>query len=312
MTCNNLTVQRWTAGYDPSMTVMVTGGSGLVGRALVPELVRRDEVRVAVRSEGAAPALRAIGAKVTVGRLDEADALAEVLQRVESLIHLVGGPNHPDADGMLEANHRSVLVAVRAAQLARVRRLIFVSVPGASPDATHPYLRAKGLAEEVVEQSGIPATIVRSTHVYGVGGLWFTSVVQAAAADRPFVAGDGSQLLAPVFVDDLVAVLLAADDRPEPLAGRFGLEGPDVVTAVELLGLLSGNARTAPQPVDPADAAARWGDLLGIPFARSVAELFALPSRADETDARAAFATPATPLRDGLARTLERAASANQ
>jgi uncharacterized protein YbjT (DUF2867 family) len=290
------------------VTVLVTGGSGFVGRALIPELVCRDEVRVAIRRPNDAQSLRALGAKVTVGRLDEADALAEVLSRVESLIHLVGGPNQPDADALLEANYRSVLISVRAAQMARVRRFILVSVPGASPGAAHPYLRAKGLAEESVERSGIPATILRSTHAYGVGGLWFTALVQAALPDHPFMVGDGGIEIAPVFIDDLIAALLAADDRPDPVEGTFALEGPDVVTAAQLVGLLAARG-VAPEPVEPVEAAARWGDLLGISFARSTAELFAMPSRADAPDARSVFGTPATPLGDGLARTLERAAS---
>ena len=58
------------------MTVMVTGASGPLGHALIPRLVARDEVRAAVRRPETAGALRAMGAKVTVGRLDDTDALA--------------------------------------------------------------------------------------------------------------------------------------------------------------------------------------------------------------------------------------------
>ena len=71
------------------MTVLVSGASGPIGHALVPLLVRKDEVRAAVRHPDAAEPLRALGAKVTVGRLDDADALAEVLRRVYTVIHLV-------------------------------------------------------------------------------------------------------------------------------------------------------------------------------------------------------------------------------
>ena len=74
------------------MTVMVTGASGLIGRALVPLLVRNDEVRACVRRPETADALRAAGAKVAVGHFDDADALAEILKRVFTVIHLVGGP----------------------------------------------------------------------------------------------------------------------------------------------------------------------------------------------------------------------------
>ena len=68
------------------MTVMVTGASGPVGHALVPLLARRDEVRAAIRDPAAAEPLRALGAKVTLGRLDETDDLAEVLNGVFTLV----------------------------------------------------------------------------------------------------------------------------------------------------------------------------------------------------------------------------------
>ena len=98
---------------------MVTGASGMIGRALVPLLIRNDEVRACVRRPEAAPALRAMGAKVAVGHLDDADALAEILKRVFTVIHLVGGPTQVDDDAVLAANHGSVITA-----LAASRRLV--------------------------------------------------------------------------------------------------------------------------------------------------------------------------------------------
>ena len=183
------------------MTVMVTGASGPVGHALVPMLVGKDEVRAVVRRPQAAEPLRAMGAKVAIGRIDDADALAEVFRRVFTVIHLVGGPNQPDEDALWDANHRSVLRAITAAKEAGVRRFVLVSVPDASPEASDPYLRARGFAEEAVTTSGLDHAVVRSTHVVGAGSVWFTSVVAGAAASPPLVLGDGHQSLAPVAVE---------------------------------------------------------------------------------------------------------------
>ena len=118
-------------------------------------------------------------------------------------MHLVGGVNQPSDDEMFAANHGSTLAAVAAAKEAGVRRFILLSVPGASIDQGHPFLRAKGLAEEVVLHSGLEHAVLRTSHAYGLGGLWFTSVVEGA--DHGFVVGDGTQRWAPVLADDVAA-----------------------------------------------------------------------------------------------------------
>ena len=225
---------------------MVNGASGIIGRALIPQLRIRDEVRATVRRPEAADPLRALGAKVAVGRADDAEALAEILPRVVTLIHLVGGPHQVDDDAILEANHGSTLRALAAAKNARVPRFVLASVPGASPDAADPFLRAKGLAEEAVATSGLDFAIVRVSHVYGIGGLWFTAVVQGALADPPLAIG-GDAPVAPVLDDDAAAVIAAAEGSPESPNGTWGLEGPDALTPAALARLMVG-PDAAPRP----------------------------------------------------------------
>lgn len=292
------------------MTVMVTGASGLIGRSLVPLLVRRDEVRACVRRPEAADALRAMGAKVAVGRPDDADALAEVLRGVYSLIHLVGGPDQPDGETLLAANHGSTLTALAAAREAGVQRFLLVSVPGADPDADRPFQRAKGLAEEAVSNSGLEHAIIRSTHVYGLGGLWFTAAVEGALATPPFIVGDGEQEIAPVWAEDLAAVLAAADDLKGDLAGTWGLEGPDVITPLGLHERLAPGG--PPRSLSPAQAAERLASALGVPVSLTATEHFAAPSRADAPDAAAEFGVALAPLGTGLRLTMERAAAAGR
>jgi uncharacterized protein YbjT (DUF2867 family) len=290
------------------MTVMVMGASGLIGRALVPLLCRKDEVRACVRRPEAAEPLRELGAKVAVGQLDDADALAEILKRVFTVIHLVGGPNHLTHDDLFEANHGSVLTSLAAAREAGVRRFVLVSATGASVDATNPYLRAKGLAEEAVANSGMEHVIIRSTHAYGLGGLWFATTVEGATASPPFVVGDGSQSLAPAFADDLAAVLAAADDHDGSLEGTWALEGPDALSALDLVALLAPGEAPA-VPLSPDEAASRLSAVLGSPVSRTAMEIFGMRSRADAPDAGDAFDVARTPLVDGLRATVDRAAA---
>jgi NADH dehydrogenase len=284
------------------MTVMVVGASGVIGRSAVRALLARDEVRATVRRPEAAEVLRALGAKVAVR--DPFEDLGGLLGGCHTLVHLVGGLRAQDDDELFRANHASVLHALEAAREAGVKRFVMVSAPGAHPEAANPFLRAKGLAEEAVAASELEYAIIRSSHVYGLGGFWFTAAVEGALADPPFAPGTGEQEVAPVFADDLAAVIAAVDDSEAEVAGTWASEGPDVVTADGLVRLLRGEGHE----ISHGRAAERLSELLGIPVTETVAGFLGLPSRADAPDAAGAFGVALTPLLEGLRITLHAAA----
>ena len=285
------------------MTVMVTGASGPIGHALVPLLDRKDEVRAAVRRPEAAEPLRALGAKVTVGRLDEADALAEVLGGVFTLVHLVGGADHADEDAMWEANHRSVIRALQAAREAGVRRFVLVSVPGASPGAADPFLRAKGLAEEAVTTSGLQHAVIRSAPVVGTGSLWFAATVAGALEAPPIVWGDGDRSVAPVAVADLAVVLATMDDLEGEVAGTWALEGPDATTADGVFAMLAGDD-ARPEHLDGEEARARLSRVFEREVSPVVVSALTAPARADARDVASELGMVRTPLAEAMRSTL--------
>jgi uncharacterized protein YbjT (DUF2867 family) len=278
------------------MTVMVTGASGLLGRAIVELLVQRDEVRATVRRPEAGEALRLLGAKVAVRPVEEPEELIEILPRVHTIVHLVGGVNQPSDAEIFAANHGSTLAAVTAAKEGGVRRMILLSVPGASVDHPHPFLRAKGLAEEAVVQSGLEHAVLRSSHAYGLGGLWFASMVMGA--EHGFVVGDGSQRMAPVLAEDVARVVATIDDRGDPIEGIWSVRGPEEFTSDEVFEIVGEGGE--PAHLDPASAAERLSTLLEIPVSIRATESFAGPSVADEPDAADAFGVSMTSLEDGL------------
>jgi uncharacterized protein YbjT (DUF2867 family) len=283
------------------MTVLVTGASGLLGRAIVEALVPHDEVRATVRRPEAGEALRLLGAKVAVRQVEEPEELIEILPRVHTIVHLVGGVNQPSDEEILAANYGSTVAALAAAKEGGVHRLILLSVPRASIDHPHPFLRAKGLAEEAVVNSGLEYAVLRSSHAYGLGGLWFASTVMGA--EHGFVVGDGSQRVAPVLADDVAKVVSAIDDRRDPIEGVWNLGGPEELAADEVFEIAGEGG--VPAHLDPSSAAERLTELLEIPVSVRATELFAASSVADTTDvtsldAAVAFGVTMTPFEEGL------------
>jgi uncharacterized protein YbjT (DUF2867 family) len=280
--------------------VVVTGASGGIGRALIPLLTSRGEVRAVIRRRGPGEALRHAGSKVAVCELADTATMATVMDGAHTVVHLAGGLDLPDDEAYEAANAGTVRDTLEAASAAGVARFVLLSYPGASSDAANPFLRAKGRAEEAVRSSGLDHVILRSTHVYGPGQRWLQEM--RAAATRPvaaLVVGPGTQRLAPVFVEDMAGTVVAADDRASGVGGTFGLQGPDIVTADEVVDLLAGRHR---RKVHLSPVAARRGTrLLGRPVSRPALEILAGDSVVDAPSAAEEFGIDLTGLRQGLA-----------
>ena len=113
--------------------------------------------------------------------------------------------------------------------------------------------------------------MLRSSHAYGLGGLWFASTVMGA--EHGFVIGDGTQRLAPILAEDVAKVVAAIDDRRDPIEGVWDLGGPETLTADEVFEIEGEGG--PPAHLDPASAAERLTALLEIPVSVRATEFFA-------------------------------------
>jgi dihydroflavonol-4-reductase len=110
--------------------VFVTGGSGVVGGALVDALRERgDEVVALARSDAARGELERRGARVVSGDILDADVLARGMEGCATLFHVAGQNSLcvEDPSSMLRANIEGPAVAIRAAAQAGVGRVVHTS-----------------------------------------------------------------------------------------------------------------------------------------------------------------------------------------
>jgi dihydroflavonol-4-reductase len=110
--------------------VFVTGGSGVVGGALVASLVARgDEVHALARSDAATAVVQRLGAHPVHGDALDADALARGMEGCALAFH-VAGVNAlcvKDPEAMRRVNVDGAVLAVQAAKRAGVPRLVHTS-----------------------------------------------------------------------------------------------------------------------------------------------------------------------------------------
>jgi NADH dehydrogenase len=218
----------------------VAGGTGFVGGAIARELARRGHrVVVLTHRPGARP--ETPGLEYRNADATRPETLASTLNEVDALVVSLAFHNSPieaprrgrtfervDADG--------TVALVAAARAAGVKRLIYVSGAGAAPDAQRHWFRAKWRAEEAVRSSGITYTIFRPSWIYGPGDKSLNRFI-GFTRWLPFVPqiGDGRQVLAPVFVDDMGALAADALETPAAENQTFEVGGPQSLTMDEVI-----------------------------------------------------------------------------
>jgi uncharacterized protein YbjT (DUF2867 family) len=191
--------------------VLLTGGSGYMGRALIPELVRRGHgVRALVRrgSEGKL----AKGATAVIGDALDADSVRAALGGAEVLVHLVGVA-HPSPAKAREFREID-LKSIEATVAARPKSLVYVSVAHPAP-AMKSYIEARMKGEALIQAAGIDATILRPWYVLGPGHWWPVALLPMYwLMECVPGAREGARRLGLVTLRQMTMALADAVDRP--------------------------------------------------------------------------------------------------
>jgi uncharacterized protein YbjT (DUF2867 family) len=205
--------------------ILVTGGTGTLGRQVVPRL--RDsgrDVRVLSRHGRADED----GIRYLTGDLATGEGVELAVDGVETIIHSAGTAKGDE----VKARH-----LVEAASRAGVRHLVFISVVGADripvqsaiDRAMFGYFAAKRAAEQVIAGSGVPWTTLRATQFHDLTLLTIQQLTKLPVVPVP--AGWRVQPVDPGEVADrLVELALAA---PAGLVPEVG--GPQIYELAALV-----------------------------------------------------------------------------
>jgi uncharacterized protein YbjT (DUF2867 family) len=188
------------------MKIVVIGGSGLIGKKLV-NILRPQGHEVVAASPSS-------GVNTLTG-----EGLAEALRGAQVVIDLTNSPSFEDRAVLefFETSGRNLLSAEAA---AGVRHHIALSIVGIDRTPDNGYFRAKVAQEQLIEASGIPYTIIRSTQF-----LEFLGGIAAASAEGNVVRLSLG-LFQPIAADD-VAAMVAEVALAAPRNGIVEIAGPE-------------------------------------------------------------------------------------
>lgn len=214
--------------------ILVTGGTGFIGQALIRQLVEMGyQVRTLLRPSPHSPNLPlGVSVEAVVCGLNDERGLRAAMRGIDAVFHLAGAEregSRADLQGVdINGSH---MVAQTAAD-ANVRRLLYLSHLGADRASAYSVLKAKGIAERFIVQSGTPYTIFRSAITYGPGDHFTSELVQLMGY-LPlvfFLPGDGQTYLQPLWVDDLITSMVLAMEDAHCANQVYSVGGPEYLT----------------------------------------------------------------------------------
>lgn len=214
--------------------ILVTGGTGYVGPAVIERLRERGRaLRALVRSPAAAlPA----GVEAAVGDVTDRESLRRAMEGVEAVVQLVAILDGP-RERMWAVNAQGPANVAAAAAEAGVRRIVHMSALGVN--AEHApltrYWGSKWEGAQAVMESGLDWTLMEPSFVFGGHGGAFASFERLVRLPVTPVVGDGRYRHQPVWRGDVASAFANALERPHTVGRRYCLGGPQLLTFDELL-----------------------------------------------------------------------------
>ena len=220
------------------MNVLVTGGTGTLGREVVRAVHAAGHRAVTMSRKPAFDA--AVAPRWATAHLVTGEGLPAAVADMDAIIHAASDPRgNPAAD---EEGTRRLAAAARA---AGVRHLVYVSIVGIDRIPL-PYYERKLAAERALAASGQPYSILRATQFHSFIDVLFSRAATYMPLVMPLPAGYHVQS---VGLEDVAARLLRAiDEGPRGLLPDFG--GPERMTVREAARIWQ-DARGVRKPLVP-------------------------------------------------------------
>jgi len=224
------------------MRIVVTGGTGFIGREIVSRLLEggQHEVAVTTRDPGRGGPW-AGRVELIQAFAGDPTSLGRAFARADVVMHAIQFPNHPVEDAAkgrtyLEVDGRGTATAARVAKAMGVRRFVYLSGAGAGQQRPEPWFRAKDIAEAAIRETGMEHALLRPSWIYGPGDRSMSRFVSFCRY-LPVVPviGDGTTPVYPIYVKDVARAAAEAVRREDPMDKALELGGPERLSMDQIL-----------------------------------------------------------------------------
>ena len=219
-------IRRAMAGTT-ARQVFVTGGTGYLGRFLLPELVQRGHAVTALVRPGSEKKLPS-GVQVVLGDALNRATFQDSVKPADTFVQLVGvaHPGPAKAAQFRTIDLVSVRESVAAATAAGVQHFVYLSVAQPAP-VMHAYLEVRAEGEAMIRHSGMNGTFIRPLYVLGPGHWWPYAILPVFWLFALMPSKREATLrLMPVTLKQTIGALIHAVENPP--SGIRIVEAPEI------------------------------------------------------------------------------------
>ncbi len=225
--------------------ILITGATGYIGRHLVARLVAQGEhPRCLVRdTKRAAGILPAADVELVQGETTDPASLAAAVRGVDTIVHaafLTADRKQSPGNHYETTNVQGTANLIKAAQEGGVKRIIEISGLGTKPDKPGSYMQGRYLAEKMLKESGLDWTIIQPSVLFGKGAPFIKGLTDLIRT-TPIVPliGGGKTLFQPIYVEDVVTVIVKVLEDPARTTGKtYTIGGPQYYSFTQIIDAL--------------------------------------------------------------------------
>ncbi len=206
--------------------ILITGATGYIGRHLVARLVAQGErprclVRDISRAKRLLPADKV---ELVEGATTSPDTLGVAVQGVDTIVHaafLTADRKQSTGNEYEKTNVQGTANLIKVAKKAGVKRIIEIGGLGTKPDKPGSYMQGRYLAEKMLKESGLDWTIIQPSVLFGKNAPFIKGLVDLIRTSPvvPLIGG-GKTMFQPIYVEDVVTVLIKVLEDPAHTTNR--------------------------------------------------------------------------------------------
>ena len=214
--------------------VVVTGASGLVGTHVCELLATSGwKVRAIVRDTSkAARRLGHLPIEIRTGDIRNVSDMRSALAGAGAVVHLAAIAIEKPGETYSSTNADATRVLIDSAVAESATRMIHMSQNGADSRSPYAFLRSKGIAQDLVQESGLRWTILRPSVIVGPEDE-FVNVLARLVRLSPLVfplPGGGTAKFQPIAVADVARAILRCLEDGSTVRRSYTIGGPAPLT----------------------------------------------------------------------------------